>query len=308
MTFLWCLFAFQTNPFGVAFHPLPLARSLHRLASETPYTAADLNFAPTPASAKASTKEEERNVNSSNVSRKGLYYSLDHHSKYSHHEVAQCLELINADLALGARQLRQAKFLFLTLGTSWGYSVLDDSTLERAVAIEGGEIMTEAKLDEAALLAGQRMTGDVVANCHRLPGKTFRKHMCSPSDAAAALRGAIEACRRVNPKLQVVLTVSPVRHWRDGAVVNSRSKASLHLAIDDLVQNQLIHDDATKGALRVASSEKQSLPEDPFISYFPSYELVLDDLRDYRFFNEDMLHPSEVTSKSLTEHISCVMW
>jgi len=297
----------QTNPFGVAFHPLPLARSLHRLASETPYTASDLNFAPTPFSTEVSTIEEERDLDSSDDTRQGLYYSLDHHSKYSHPKAELCLNHINTDLALGARQLRQAKFMFLTLGTSWGYSVLDEEILERA-AIEGsGTEDTEAETDvEAAVLAGQRMKGDVVANCHRLPGKTFKKHMCSPSEAAAALRGAIKACQRVNPNLQVVLTVSPVRHWRDGPVENSRSKASLQLAIDDLVQNQLYSGDGIGESSRVLASDREvtaskknevaanTPSSEHCVSYFPSYELVLDDLRDYRFFNEDMLHPSEV--------------
>lgn len=215
------------NPFGISFHPLPLARSLELLASETMFTAADLEFEPAAENATA-----------------GLYYSLDHHTRFSHPDVDQCLVCINAHLAQGAAQLRRAKFLFVTLGTSWGYELAE-------------------------------RPGYIVANCHRLPPSRFTKRMCGPVEAAQALRAALDACKRVNPALQVVLTVSPVRHWRDGAVENNRGKASLLLAVDKLVN----------GA---------SAAHAPWVTYFPSYELVLDDLRDYRFFQPDMLHPSEV--------------
>lgn len=304
------------NPFGIAFHPLPLARSLHRLASETLYTAADLHFAPTPPNVKEAAAEDSSNAKEE----AGLYYSLDHHTKYSHPEAAQCLSRVNADLVLGARQLRRAKFLFVTLGTSWGYSLIEnDGPHEKYSkdAPDAASLAATATAETAAAVSvGLRLQGDVVANCHRRPGQQFTKHMCSPGDAAAALRSALEACRRVNPALQVVLTVSPVRHWRDGAVENSRSKASLLLAVDDLLQQQPSYyepsssDDAgvaTRDGERAAASSDRSAvrhrgsrsetraPPECCVSYFPSYEVVLDDLRDYRFFDQDMLHPSEVS-------------
>jgi hypothetical protein len=313
----------KVNPFGIAFHPLPLARSLHRLASETLYTAADLNFTPTTAqNARAAAAEGDSNHLKEAA---GVYYSLDHHTKYSHPDAAQCLSLINADLVLGARQLRHAKFLFVTLGTSWGYSLIvdDDGPHEEASNDKLPPTDTAAAEAPAVVSAGRRLQGNVVANCHRLPGQRFAKHMSSPGDTAAALRNALVACQRVNPGLQVVLTVSPVRHWRDGAAENSRSKASLLLAVDDLVRRQpsdtstpsdvngaAASSDRSEGLHRVSRCDRASqqrgvaLPE-RYVSYFPSYELVLDDLRDYRFFNPDMLHPSEVRFSRNIKELKC---
>jgi hypothetical protein len=169
----------------------------------------------------------------------GRSCSFDHHSRYSNVNAEQCLNQINADLSIAAAHLRSAKFLFLTLGTAWGYS-------HRPTSEEPDQPF-----------------GPVVANCHQLPRRDFAKWMARPSEITDALRTAIDACLHVNPVLQVVVTVSPVRHWRDGPVENSRSKASLLLAVDELLGSG-----------------------SPRVTYFPSYELVLDDLRDYRFFNE----------------------
>jgi hypothetical protein len=95
--------------------------------------------------------------------------------------------------------------------------------------------------------------------------------MAKPDEIVARLDKAFSECRRVNPSLQIVLTVSPVRHWKDGYAENSRSKASLLLAVGELVNDH-----------------------DKRLSYFPAYEIMMDDLRDYRFYDEDMLHPSQV--------------
>jgi len=219
-------FDLVVNPFGISYHPLPLARSLDRLANPVPFTHSDLS-----------------------IDLQDRFCSFEHHTRYSNADADLCLKQINADLERGAAQLLKAKFLFLTLGTAWGYSHSREDGKE-----EGGD----------------RLPGPVVANCHQMPHRSFVKWMVRPDQAAAALRSATEACLRVNPSLQIVVTVSPVRHWRDGAIENSRAKASLLLAVDELVGS--------------SSSSR--------VTYFPSYELVLDDLRDYRFFEQDMLHPS----------------
>ncbi len=168
----------------------------------------------------------------------GLWHSFAHHGRFSGPGRSAVLAHINETLAEGQAFLATADCLLLTLGT--------------------------------AHLFEHQTSGEVVANCHKLPADAFRRRRAAPAEIAAALSGALTALRTRRPHLQVILTVSPVRHLRDGLIGNQRSKASLLLAVDVL---QAEHD---------------------FAHYFPSYELILDDLRDYRFFETDMTHPNEV--------------
>ncbi len=108
----------------------------------------------------------------------------------------------------------------------------------------------------------------VVANCHKRPASEFRRRMLSVEEIAEKWRAVISALRRKSPELTVILTVSPVRHVREGFEENSASKATLLLAC------------------------RQLCAELPGVFYFPSFEIVTDDLRDYRFFEPDMVHPS----------------
>ncbi len=115
-----------------------------------------------------------------------------------------------------------------------------------------------------------KSNGRIVANCHKLPGSDFDRRRLSVAETIAALSQAIERARQLNPALRVIFTVSPVRHIRDGLVENQRSKATLLLAAADLCS---------------------SLPE---VYYFPAYELLTDDLRDYRFYESDLIHPNDM--------------
>jgi hypothetical protein len=108
----------------------------------------------------------------------------------------------------------------------------------------------------------------VVANCHKVPTDKFSRRLLSADEVYLTLRAMQERLQRFNPRLRIIYTVSPVRHLRDGFVENNRSKATLILAVHKLVEQHA------------------------GISYFPAYELVIDDLRDYRFFAEDMVHPN----------------
>ncbi|MDR0962519.1 MAG: GSCFA domain-containing protein [Mediterranea sp.] len=111
----------------------------------------------------------------------------------------------------------------------------------------------------------------VVGNCHKQPEKCFVRRRLEPEEIVTGYTGLIAELMRRHPHLKIVFTVSPIRHVRDGMHANNLSKAVLHLAIDRL---QAAYPDA--------------------VSYFPAYELLLDELRDYRFYAADMLHPSEV--------------
>ncbi len=115
-----------------------------------------------------------------------------------------------------------------------------------------------------------RKTQKIVANCHKIPNNAFDKKRLTVTECVDNLAIAVENCGKLNPSLEIILTVSPIRHIRDGIVENQRSKATLLLAAEIL--------------------EKQF----PFVHYFPAYELIMDDLRDYRFFNADMIHPNDV--------------
>ena len=111
-------------------------------------------------------------------------------------------------------------------------------------------------------------TDKLVANCHKLPQKKFLKELLSLDEINESLSAIVALVRTINPKVSFIFTVSPVRHIKDGFVENTQSKAHLIAAIHEVVD-----------------ARKQ-------LYYFPSYELMMDELRDYRFYNDDMLHPS----------------
>ncbi len=107
----------------------------------------------------------------------------------------------------------------------------------------------------------------VAANCHKIPTDKFNRRLLKSIEIAAALKEMQEAIRAINSKAKFIFTISPVRHLREGFIENNRSKAALIQAVHEL------------------TNESNSF-------YFPAYELVIDDLRDYRFFAEDLVHPN----------------
>jgi hypothetical protein len=119
--------------------------------------------------------------------------------------------------------------------------------------------------------------GKAVANCHRAPGKAFTKHLLTIEEIQTALDGCLYQLRYFNPKLKILFTVSPVRHIRDGVVENNRSKARLLESVHHLVEKF------------------------DRLYYFPAYELVIDVLRDYRFYDIDMVHPNYPATQFVLE-------
>jgi hypothetical protein len=118
---------------------------------------------------------------------------------------------------------------------------------------------------------------EVVANCHKVPTDKFVKRLLSADEVFAGLQQMIEKTQAFNPEIKIIFTISPVRHLRDGFVENNRSKATLIQAVHQLI-------------------EKNSN-----CFYFPAYELIIDDLRDYRFFAEDMVHPNYAATNYVWE-------
>ncbi|MDO7876905.1 GSCFA domain-containing protein [Hymenobacter sp. ASUV-10] len=115
-----------------------------------------------------------------------------------------------------------------------------------------------------------RETGELVNNCHKQPADLFHKELLTPDEIINALAETHAYLRRINPELKFVLTISPVRHIKDTLPLNAVSKSVLRVACHYL--SELL----------------------PGVAYFPAFELLMDDLRDYRFYASDMLHPSEV--------------
>ncbi len=170
----------------------------------------------------------------------GLWHSFFHHGRFSSPDVNQTLATINNRLKFSSGFIREADFLFVTFGTAWVYEY--------------------------------RKTGTVVSNCHKIPNNEFSRYRISAEKISAEYFDLLPEIWKINPELKVVFTISPVRHWKDGAIENQRSKAELILAIDRI--------------LRSFGNE--------LCDYFPAYEIVMDELRDYRFYSEDMIHISDV--------------
>ncbi len=170
----------------------------------------------------------------------GLWNSFYHHSRFSDVDKDTALEKINSRILLSHDFLKSADFLVITFGTAWVFELVS--------------------------------LAQVVSNCHKVPASQFSRIRLTRHEITEAYRYLLEDLWRFNPNLKVIFTVSPIRHWKDGAVENQVSKATLILAVD-----RLRNDFADRG-----------------LSYFPSYELMMDELRDYRFYAEDMLHPSSV--------------
>jgi len=178
-----------------------------------------------------------------------LWQSWQFHSQFSHMDKETCLQGMNASQARAHTFLKKTKWLIITLGSAFSYRLLPSSQ-----AGPGAPAISPA--------------GQPVANCHRAPAQFFRKQLMTIEEINTALDNCLYQLFRFNPDLQVIFTVSPVRHVRDGVVENNRSKARLI---------ESVHHLAGKFSR---------------LYYFPAYELVIDVLRDYRFYDIDMVHPN----------------
>lgn len=174
------------------------------------------------------------------------WHSFDHHGQFSGLNPKEVLTAINQRLSKGSNQLKKASFIILTLGTTNGFVEIS--------------------------------SGQVVANCHKLPSQRFNKTLFTQEAIQQRLAKVIKRLTKQFPKLKIIITVSPVRHLRDGLITNQRSKASLLLA--------------------AAKLEK----EFSAIHYFPAYELMMDDLRDYRFYKNDLMHPTKMAVDYIWEY------
>ncbi|CCH55502.1 GSCFA domain protein [Fibrisoma limi BUZ 3] len=179
------------------------------------------------------------------VERDGIWFHYDFHSSLWARSRAELCERLTERLATTADALRRADWLLLTLGTAVVYRHIQ--------------------------------TGQVVANCHKVPGSQFEKYLYQIDHLRDELLKLFKLLRRANPKLQVLLTVSPVRHTRDTLPLNQVSKSTLRVISHELtIWNDWVH-------------------------YFPSYEIMVDDLRDYRFYEADLIHPNTLAQNYIFE-------
>jgi hypothetical protein len=174
-----------------------------------------------------------------------LWHSWSHHSRFSAIEKEVALENINRTILDAHHFLKSANRLVITLGSAWLYHLTNEAPLGK---------------------------GQVVANNHKGPINWFFKSLMQPNELLESLQALVARLQTFNPNLQIVFTISPVRHLREGLIENNRSKAVLIHAVHELV-----------------SQSNQ-------VDYFPAYEYVMDDLRDYRFYAEDLVHPNFAAS------------
>ena len=177
----------------------------------------------------------------------GIWQSYSHHSDFSSVQKETMLAKINNRIEYSSDFIQNADFLFITFGTSWVYELKE--------------------------------TQKVVTNCHKQHPSKFNRKILSVSKISVIFSRYLNILKTINPKIKVFFTVSPVRHWKDGATGNQISKSILLLAINEIV-------------------EKNS-----FANYFPSYEIVMDELRDYRYYSDDMLHISNLAVDFIWEKI-----
>jgi hypothetical protein len=165
------------------------------------------------------------------------YHCFDAHSQLSHANKEELLGNLKGVLVSIRTQLLSTSHVIITLGTAWVYEYIEQNCM--------------------------------VANCHKIPQKEFHKRLLSIEEITSSLQQVQSLLVALNSDVQVIYTVSPVRHLKDGFVENQHSKAHLLSAVHEVV--------SSSNAV-----------------YFPSYELMMDELREYRFYKEDMVHPNQV--------------
>lgn len=164
----------------------------------------------------------------------GLVCSFSHHTSFARHTEDEFLQVANASLKEASLRWKAASKVIITLGTAWIYEYT--------------------------------RSGETVSNCLKIEAKEFTRRRLSVRETATLLMNMIAR----HPEKEFMFTVSPIRHFKDGAHGNQISKSTLLLALDEVLAK---------------------FPER--CEYFPAYEIVLDELRDYRFYAADMIHPSD---------------
>jgi len=188
-----------------------------------------------------------------------VWHSWKHHSRFSNTDLEQAVQNVNASQQAAYQFLKNGDWMIITLGSSFSYRLTEEAG---KVPSPGGN------LEEV---------GTAVANCHRAPAQWFQKYLMTAGETISSLDNCLAQLFEFNPTFNIIFTVSPVRHIRDGVVDNNRSKARLIEAVHHLVDKY------------------------ENLYYFPAYELVIDVLRDYRFYDTDLVHPNYMATQFVLE-------
>lgn len=178
----------------------------------------------------------------------GRYHSFSHHSSFSGVNADDVISRINDKIDGASERLKRSRVLIITFGTAYVYEY--------------------------------KKTQSVVSNCHKLPASNFSRRSMAVDEIVSLWSKLIVKIREINPEINIIVTVSPIRHLADGAHENQLSKSTLLLAVEQLCN---------------------SFGD---VIYFPAYEIMMDDLRDYRFYASDMIHPSDVAIDYIYEIFS----
>ena len=216
------------NPHGILYNPFSISTAINRYIDNKSLKEDELFFA------------------------NDLWNSWEHHSKFSNENKEEGLKLINEKIAEAHTQLKDADWLFITLGSAFVYKHIDNNS--------------------------------IVGNCHKIPQKQFEKILINSDEIIKEYKELFIKLKKNNSKIKIVFTVSPVRYIRDGVIENNHSKAQLLSAVHQL--------------------EKEF--ENVF--YFSAYELVIDDLRDYRFYKADLVHPNDLAIEYVFDKLKETMF
>ena len=286
-------FCTLANPFGTVYNPLSLAAQIRDIVEGKVF-------------GKDDAFQDTRNDNGHGD---GLWHSWDAHSSLSAGSREECINNLNSACARAREFLQQADLVFVTIGSAFVYSLKADSSTAGGIC------------------------GRVIANCHRQDPKLFTRRMISVDEAAEALESIVDSLRRLRQQdwiprsarndaekdsrdMHIVFTVSPIRHLGDGAHKNSLSKATLQLAVDKVVKcgteiatspSAPRNDKASRASAsvytRICEAQQSCALRNDIAEYFPSYEIVMDELRDYRFYDSDMVHLSKTAEEYIFERM-----
>ncbi|MDM1043896.1 GSCFA domain-containing protein [Myroides sp. 1354] len=169
-----------------------------------------------------------------------IWSSFVAHSDLNELEQEDIVTKLNVKLFDLQVALRESTYITLTFGTAWVYALKE--------------------------------TSEIVANCHKVPNTQFDKRLLSYEEVVDSYKNILSLIRTVNSEAQILCSISPVRHIKDGFVPNQRSKSILHAALQEVIEELV----------------------DEKVSYVPVYEIVMDELRDYRFYTADLIHPNDI--------------
>jgi hypothetical protein len=289
------------NPFGTVYNPVSLAAQVKAVAEGRVFGDGDVfQDGCWNRGGQNGCGDQDQEYRRAQDAR-GPWHCWDAHSSLSGKTREECINKLNAAAKQAREFLQKADVVFITLGTAFVYYLKD--------------------------------SGKPVSNCHRQDPSLFTRRMISVEEAAEALESIADSLRRLRSQdwiprsarndagkdsrdMHIVFTVSPLRHMADGAHENSLSKATLMLAVEKVIKRwteiatvaSLPRNDIASRASagvysRICETQQSCASRNDNTHYFPSYEIVMDELRDYRFYADDMVHLSKTAEEYIFERM-----